>query len=167
MEHPRPSKFWQFSIREFFLIVIAVSSLIAFYSNQRIFKPTVFSKSFAPNLIIESAMKKLGVTAQGGAGGGGSSGSRRVSMSYRSSYRNVEGATQSALLEEIRKIVEQQVLDSGCEILGTGLTGKTEDESLSEFDVEYKNAHANGQIRVRTTKGERADWQFWIDIFEY
>lgn len=67
---------WQFSIREFFLVVIAVSSLIALYANQRKFEPTTFSDSFDPNSIIDSAMKKLGVVGQGGAGGGGSSRSK-------------------------------------------------------------------------------------------
>jgi hypothetical protein len=145
-----------------------VGSLLALYANQRKFEPTAFSESFEPNLLLDQAMKNLGVSALGGAGGGGSSGSRRVSMSYRSSYQKVPGTTQSIVLEEVHKIVEKQIVDSGCEILGTGLTtGKFDDDSLREFEIEYKNRNAFGQIRVRTRTGERGDWQFWIDIFEY
>jgi hypothetical protein len=160
-------KAWQFSIREFFLVVIAVSSLVALYANQRRFEPTPFSDSFNANSVVDNAMKNLGVAARGGTGGGGSSRSKFVSSSYRVSYQKVDGTRQPIVLEEIRNIIEQRILDAGCKINGTGMTGKVEDDSLAEFEFEYENRDATGQIRVRTTRGDRGNWQFWFDIIEF
>ena len=161
------SKAWQFSIREFFLVVIAVSSLIALYANQRHFEPTPFSDSFNANSIVDDAMNDLGVAARGGTGGGGSSRSKFVSSSYRASYQEVDGTTQSIVLEAIRKIIEEKILDADCKINGTGMTGMVEDDKLAEFEIEYENRNATGQIRVRTTQGERGVWQFWLDLIEF
>lgn len=161
------NKSWQFSIREFFLVVIAVSSLIALYANQRRFEPTPFSDSFNAHLIVEAAMKKLGVVSVGGTGGGLSSRSKFVSSSYRGNYQPVEGTTQPIVLEEIRTLIEKSILDAGCKINGTGMTGRAEDNSLSEFEIEYENRSGTGQIRVRTTQSESGHWQFWFDIFEF
>ena len=167
MTQSSTSKVWQFSLREFFLVIIAVSSLIVLNANQRRFEPTPFSDSFNATLICDNAMKNLGVTARGGTGGGGSSHSKFVSSSYRASYQKVAGMTQPIVLAEIRNIIEQQILDAGCEINGGGMTGNIEDGSITEFEIGYENRKATGQIRVRTTRGENGDWQFWFDIIEF
>ena len=79
----------------------------------------------------------------------------------------MDGTTQPIVLEAIRKIIEKKILDAGCKINGTGMTGKVEDDELAEFEIEYGNRNATGQIRARTTQGERGDWQFWFDLIEF
>lgn len=167
MQSSAATKSWQFSIREFFLVVIAVSSLIALYANQRRFTPTPFSDSFDANSIVDLAMSDLGIASRGRTGGGGSSRSKFVSTNYLVSCQKVDGTTQSIALEAIRQIIEKMILDAGCRIDGTGMTGKAEDDNLTEFDIEYENRYATGQIRVRTTQGNDGDWQFWFDLIEF
>ena len=168
MNQSAPRPFWQFSIREFLLAVAAVSGLFALYAQQRTFKPTKFSSAFNATNVVDEAMKRLHVVANGGTGGGGSRGSSRVSLSYRGSYAVVSGeTTPSAVLEEIETILEKQLLATGCQIGGQGTFGAAEDDSLMEFELNYYVEDTRGFVRVRSTIGQNDRWQFWFDIFEY
>lgn len=160
--------FLQFSIREFLLVVVAVSSLIALYAQQRTFRPTEFSSAFNATNVVDDAMKRLHVVADGGTGGGGSRGSSRVSLSYRGSYAVVSGETTPlVVLKEIKIILEKQLLASGCQVGGQGTLGAAEDDSLMEFELNYYIEDTRGFVRVRSTIGQNDRWQFWFDIFEY
>jgi len=160
-------KWWQFTLREWFFLVIAVSVGFALISQQRPFHITPFFDSFDDQKIIRVACNNLQLNCVIRSSGGGfhtghNSAVRRTELTFETP----KPADRYRVIGQFRNEIEAALNHHDCNIHGRGYSGDIKTNELSEFNFDYERGNSQGDIYVESYS-DGDTWSLKIMIHEF
>ena len=150
-------RFYQFSLREMLIAVVAIGAVAALFVKNRPYAPTAFITALDERAMLEEVCDDSGILLHIGSmsrsygmhGGGGQY--RETSLVINEPARR---QFQKSVLPDFRNRIEKVLQDSGCTIESRSQGGPDQTE-LQEFSFKYRFGTGRGVVRAYSL--ERSD----------
>ena len=169
-----PKKWWQFSLRELLILMVAVAAVVALFVQNRPRRPTSFYDNFNPQAELESigSSQSLPVDISGSSqnsGGGPNSAQLEASFYLRSPSLD---ELQSKIMTEWRSRIFAKLQQQGCDPVGNSQSGKRdrgseEFDSLSSFGLRYRKGATRGILRIYALRQSESQSRVLVLLDEF
>lgn len=155
---PASRRWWQFSLREIGLLMLAASAILALIVQQRPFRCTTFFDKFAERQLITNVCGELGIPVSiPSSGGGQMQGPRKGSRDLEIVVEVPATVSRGTFITSFRKHVLELLNQEGCVQVGEGWVGDPAKQLTTDFSFDYEQGPAAGEIHVESSEsGEEA-----------
>lgn len=158
---------WQFTLREWFFLMIAVSAVLALISQQRPYRITSFFDTFDDQKLLRAACAALQLPCEIRSHGGGyHTGHNAAVRRTASTLELPQPADRQRVVGQLRKEIEAALEHHGCTIHGRGYSGDIKTHELGEFHFDYDRGNAQGDIYVESDS-DGDTWSLRIMMHEF
>ena len=167
----RKAVWWRFTLRELFLVLLAIGAIVALVVRSGPLVPTPFFESFRGGDTVEAVCRQLGVDP-------GLMEVELLPLVYRHhavrgwklgalTHYPSPGVTLERVITALESEVDSQLRAAGCRITSSSSAGDPAKGDVSFFSRDYERGAVAGDVQVHSFDRTKEGGTLFIEIHEY